>query len=327
MDFAYASQSGSAAGVKGSTVSTTLGTSATSVIRFIAVEDLGGGMKATAQYNFDPRTWANDATAMTRDEVFMGLSGGFGNIRLGAPNSITLGNWLTGSALGTGVGSGYVGLQFGLTAVPRYNRSVRYDSPNMGGLTLSALYAPGNDEATTASAAANGIPNSRATTELGAAYSNGPLNINVAYRNAPAADYNASPFSVRGANGAIWYDTHSATATAYAKADFTAISANYKIGSTTLYAGWNDGKTVSATAASNAVDTKGTRFAVKHDMGAVSLLAQYATQKTNSVESKVTGLRGDYALSKRTAAYVGYENYDFGTTDRKITSVGVRHSF
>jgi predicted porin len=331
IDYAYAQQGGTMAGVKGTTVSTNLGTSATSVIRFIAVEDLGGGMRATAQYNLDPRAIANDgSSSLNRDEVFVGVSGGFGNIRLGSPNSITLGNWLTASALGTGVGSVYVGHQFGLTAVPRYNRSVRYDSPRMGGLTLSALYAPGNDEAATASAAANGIPNSRATTELGAAYTQGALNVNIAQRSAPAASFNASPFSTRAANGAVWYDTHAATATAYGKSDFTSISANYKIGATTLYVGMNDGKTVSATLAANAVATKGNILAVRHDMGAISLIAQMGTQKTGADESKATGLRADYALSKRSAAYVGYENLDNGKTSantRKIASVGVRHSF
>jgi predicted porin len=223
-----------------------------------------------------------------------------------------------------------VGHQFGLTAGPRYNRSVRYDSPSFSGLTLSAIYAPGNDEAVTASAAANGIPNSRATTELGAAYSQGALNVNVAHRSAAAAAFNASPFSVRDANGAVWYDKHTATATAYGKSDFTSVSANYKIGATTLYVGMNDGKTLSATLAANAVATKGTILAVKHEMGAITLIAQMGSQKTNGVESKATGLRADYALSKRSAAYVGYEDLDNGKTSantRKIMSLGLRHAF
>jgi predicted porin len=322
LDYAYASQSGSAAGVKGQTVSTNIGTSATSVIRFIAVEDLGGGMKATAQYNLDPRTLSNDGTnSLGRDEVFMGLSGGFGNIRLGSPNSLTLATFLGSSPLGTGVGSGYVGLEFGNTAVPRYSRSVRYDSPSFSGLTLSAIYVPGNDQAATASAAANGIPNARATTEVGAAYSNGALNISLAHRIIDAADYNATPFALRTTNGAVWFDTFAATATAGAKSTWTTAAVNYKIGSTTLYAGMNDGKTNAA------ADTKGSRVAVKHSLGATDLIAQYATQKTGATEHKVTGLRADYNLSKRTAAYAGYENYDFGATDRKITSVGVRHAF
>ncbi len=75
-------------------------------------------------------------------------------------------------------------------------------------------------------------------------------------------------------------------------------------------------------------------------------MAQYTEQKSltptataanaGEVTAKVTGLRADYNLSKRTAAYVGYESWDTGaaytttfasvTGKRNITSVGVRHS-
>jgi predicted porin len=326
LDYSFANQTGTIAGVKGTTVSTNIGTSATSVINIIAVEDLGGGMKATAKYGLDPRSLANDnTTSLARDEVFMGLSGGFGNIRLGSPNSLTLATFLGASPLGTGIGSGYSPLEFGLTAGPRYNRSVRYDSPSFSGLTLSAIYAPGNDTAATASAAANGIPNARPTTEVGAAYSNGPLNVNLAYRTADAVQYAASAFETRAATGQVWLPGAATNAAGViAKSTWTTLSANYKFGNTTVYAGWNDGKTTAAAV------TEGYRVGLKHDMGAISLIGSYAAQKTAGVESTFAGLRADYALSKRTVAYVGTDSYDNGAASantRKITSVGVRHAF
>lgn len=325
LDYSFANQTGTIAGVKGTTVSTNIGTAATSVIRFISVEDLGGGMKATAQYNFDPRSISNDnTTSLARDEVFVGLSGGFGNIRLGSPNSLSLATFLGASPLGTGIGSGYSPLEFGLTAGPRYNRSVRYDSPSFSGLTLSAIYAPGNDIATTASASANGIPNARPTTEVGAAYSNGPLNVNAVYRTADATDYAASLFATRDVTGQVWLPGGANAAGVLAKSTWTSLSANYKFGNTTVYAGMNDGKTTAG------ADTEGYRVALKHDMGAISLIGSYAAQKTTGVESTFAGLRADYALSKRTVAYVGTDSYDNGAASlntRKITSVGVRHAF
>lgn len=154
LDFASVNVGGTQAASKGSTVTTGFGTATTSVLRFIAVEDLGGGMRATAQYNFDPRSLANDAlgntlnsataptanttTGLSRDELFVGLSGGFGNIRLGSPNSIGLNAWQPSSSLGTGIGSGYTGAGRAGTmsnsfVQTRYSRSVRYDSPVMGG--------------------------------------------------------------------------------------------------------------------------------------------------------------------------------------------------
>jgi predicted porin len=330
VDFAYAQQGGTMAGVKGTTVSSNIGTSATSAINFNVIEDLGGGMKAQGFYALDTRTWMNDASnSLGRHEAYVGVSGGFGNLRLGSPNSLTLGTWLTGTPLGTGVGAGYLPVEFGNTAVPRYNRSVRYDSPRMGGLTLSAIIVPGNDEAVTASPALNGIPNSRATTEIGAAYNQGALNIAVAHRTVDASTRAASDYELRAINGNIWHGTAGSAANeanlaaAGLKSTWTTVGANYKVGATTLYAGFNDGNGSGATA----LKTQGNRFGVRHDMGAIAVMGQMATQKTNGVETKVTGLRADYALSKRSAAYVGYENLDNTAATRKIASVGVRHSF
>jgi len=96
LDFAYGNASGFQSG---STISTRDFTSATSSIRFTAIEDLGGGMKATVQYDLDPRIWINNDSGIVRNESFLGLSGGFGNLRLGAPNSIGLTTFLVASPL------------------------------------------------------------------------------------------------------------------------------------------------------------------------------------------------------------------------------------
>ena len=71
-------------------------------------------------------------------------------------------------------------------------------------------------------------------------------------------------------------------------------------------------------------------------MGAITLRASQAEQKTNLIKETVTGLRADYALSKRSAVYAGYEIWDnkkatmsatVNSGDRKIMSLGVRHAF
>jgi len=343
MDFAGATVSGTQLVAKGTTFATTTGTSSTSVIRFIATEKLTNGMTVTAQYNLDPRALSNDAatvtfvsaastantlTALTRDEVFIGLSGGFGNLRLGSPNSIGLGVHGVSSPLGTGIGSGYTGGGTAATMTnsivqTRYNRSMRYDSPSVGGLTVSLQYAPGNDQAAVNSAAtALLIPNARTATEVGVSYSAGPLN--VAFANiAQAAQTNATGY-------------YSSTTLANSvKTSTNILAANFKMGDTTLYAMVNDGEVLASTTA--ALTAKGSRVAVKHTMGAIDLMAQYSQQTNNSVKAKATGLRADYNLSKTAAVYVGYENWDTGATysastatttgDRKITSIGLRKSF
>jgi predicted porin len=349
LDFANVTVGGTQAASKGSTITTTFGTSSTSVLRFIAVEDLGGGMKATAQYNFDPRSLANDslgvtnnvgtattqlaatATGLARDELFVGLSGGFGNIRLGSPNSIGLNAWQPSSSLGTGIGSGYTGGGRAGTMTnsfvqTRYNRSVRYDSPVMGGFQVAVLYAAGNDQpAQAASTAAAGtmtaqqIPNNRQATEIGLRYAAGPLTL--AYANvAQGAQTNATGFY------------SSATLLNAAKTSANVYSASYTMGATTLHAGMNDGDRLAQTSATNgaAVKSKGSNVGITHNIGAIGLMAGMRSQKVGTVEGKVTGLRADYNFSKTAAAYVGYEKYDNGAAsanETTATSIGLRKSF
>ena len=335
LDFANVNVGGTQAASKGSTITTTAGTSSTSVIRFIAVEDLGGGMKATAQYNFDPRTLANDAlgntlnsataptlnttTGLSRDELFVGLSGGFGNIRLGSPNSIGLNAWqVSSSGGGTGIGTGFTGggrsgTMSGSFVQVRYNRSVRYDSPVMGGFQVQALYAAGNDQPSAAPTAQQ-IPNGRQANEIGLRYANGPLTL--AYANVAQGAQT---------NGTGWYTL---TGAAASKTSANIYGASYTMGDTTLHVGSNNGDRLAASAV--AVASKGNSIAITQNIGAIGLMATMRNQKVGAVESKVTGLRADYNLSKTAAVYIGYENYDNGAAtanETKMTSIGLRKSF
>jgi predicted porin len=210
--------------------------------------------------------------------------------------------FLSASPLGTGIGSGY-GVTAGDYSNVRYDRSARYDSPTMNGFAVAVLYAPGNASAavTGATGAGTSIPLANEVTELGLTYNNGPLSLG--YANVSQAAQNAN-----------------------AKTSTNILAARYTIGATVLSAGWNDGDLKARTPAT--VATEGYRVGVAHTMGAVTLLGSHAVQKLTASEETVTGLRADYALSKRTVAYVGYENYENAVNaDRKTTSVGVRHSF
>ena len=351
LDFASVNVGGTQAASKGSTITTGFGTASTSVLRFIAVEDLGGGMRATAQYNFDPRTLANDAigntlngstdvtklanttTGLSRDELFVGLSGGFGNIRLGSPNSIGLNAWQPSSPLGTGIGSGYTGNGVSGTMTnsfvqTRYNRSVRYDSPVMGGFQVAVLYAAGNDQpaqAATSTAIVNGgltaqrIPNGRQATEIGLRYAAGPLTL--AYANVAQGAQT---------NGTGYYTTGSGAGAA--KTSANVFSASYTMGATTLHAGMNDGNRLAQTSATNgaALDSKGSNIGITHNIGAIGLMASMRTQKVGAEEAKVSGFRADYNFSKTSAAYVGYEKYENGkatANETTMASIGLRKSF
>ena len=287
---------------------------------------------------------SNTATGLARDEVFVGIEGGFGNLRLGAPNSIGLNSFQVSSPLGTGIGSSYTGGGTAGTMTnsyvqTRYNRSMRWDSPVMNGFQAAILYAPGNDIAATttgftsqsattgqispATPVANLIPNARKGTELGLRYANGPLT--VSWANIAQADQ---------LNTTGWY-ANVAGSTAL-KTSVNLLNASYNFGATTVYAGWNSGSRLAPNSATNtaAVDTKGARVAVKHTSGAFDIMAQYSTQEAMGVtgvttstavatlgntssntavlKASVIGFRADYNMSKTAAVYMGYEKYDTG---------------
>jgi len=273
--------------------------------------------------------------------LFVGIEGGFGNIRLGAPNSIGLNSFQVASPLGTGIGSGYTGGGTATTMTnsymnTRYSRSARWDSPVMGGFQASVLYAPGNDQAAFVSAssatAVSTIPtallilDARKATEIGLRYDNGPLAVSFA---------NVTMAAQTNATG--WYS--STTLANTVKTSNNMLNANYNMGATTLYAGFNDGESVAST--TTVTKTKGARAAIKHTMGAIDLMASYTTQNTTAsgattdVKAKVTGFRADYNLSKTAAVYAGYEKYYTGATyanslttgDRSIASVGLKKQF
>jgi len=317
LDFAFGNQSGGSTVKSASTVSTNSITSSTSVINIIAVEDLGDGLKATAKYGLDPRALIDNNTksgaktlaadggyaSLNRDEAFVGLSGGFGTVKLGSPNSLGLEAFLATSPAGTGIGSGYK--QATAAVNTRYDRSMRYDSNNLAGWTVSVLHAPG----AAAADAATGVLGlaARKTTELSVTYANGPLAVKLV-NVAQAAD---------GSN---------------AKTAFTVAGGQYNLGATTLYAAYMNGDLLKD--AATAAEASGSRFAVKHTIGAVDLIASVQSLKLdNGADSgkkyKTTGLRADYNLSKTAAVYAGYEDRaDIDTTKNlKLTSFGLRKSF
>ncbi len=306
LDFAYGTAKTSTSASE-ATISTRDLTSSTSVIKISAVEDLGGGTKATVQYGIDPRKLARDqAAGFTSDETFIGLSGNMGNVRLGSANSLGLGAFGTSSPFGTGIGGGYAHNVVGYTSNIRYARSARYDSPAFAGLSVSVLKAEGADTvvaSTSVVTASDIIVKAKDTVEFGVNYANGPLT--VAYANVKHANYSTE--KARSAN---------------------TLGANYVLGTTTLYAGMTSGDLLSDTTA--VATTKGNNVAVKHTMGKIDVMVGINNRKNSNAEKqKVTGLRADYNFSKTTATYVGYEDFKGATAaaDQKIVSIGIRKSF
>ena len=79
-----------------------------------------------------------------------------------------------------------------------------------------------------------------------------------------------------------------------------------------------------------------TMFSVNYNMGAIDLKAHYVKDDANGtagltkVDGDGYGLMAVYNLSKRTAAYVGYADYDKdggNPGDQKVTTIGLFHKF
>jgi len=347
LDVAAATIGGSQTGAHGTTISTTVGTASTTSLQFDVREDIGRGLKAQAFLEIDPRTWFNDGmslsnavvasstshnflTGLTAGQRFLGLEGAFGTVKLGSPNAIGVGAVGVSSVLGTGIGSGYgthnANAIMNSVVQTRYNRSIRWDSRNVSGITVSALYAPGSDEVQLATTTARIIPNARTATEFGITYAQGPLTVAHAYV-AQGSQTNATGF-------------YSGTQVQAQKTSANTINVKYQLGNTTLAAGINEGDRLAADTTGVAVRSNGSRIAVGQQMGAffvgVMSTQQSAKPATGEVKNKVTGLRVDYALSKRTTAYAGYQKWDSGVANntatttgghQTISSVGLRHSW
>jgi predicted porin len=322
LDASYSSTSGN-----GTTVSTAADTvnasigSATSAINIAAVEDLGGGMKAQVFYGIDPRNMFANSTSSSlgRHEMYVGLSGGFGSIKLGSPNTAALSTMGAGQIFGTATGGAFANGTTAAGSGVRFNNSVRYDTPAFSGFSASVNYAPGNNDATAQTATLAAAP---AITDIGLAYSNGPLNVN--YSNLKRGAVVAATAAAQ-ADGTASFGL--AAVTAAEASTYQSLGANYTMGAFKVFAGYGKGD---KSGASNA-DTKYNSYGASYTTGKTTILAGLTDATIGTAaKRKATGVRVDYALSKRTVAYIVNEAYDSGATSANktnITAVGVRHSF
>ncbi len=314
------SGSGTTVSTKANSVSSSIG-SATSAINFNVLEDLGGGLKAQVFYGIDPRGMFNNSTANTlgRHEMYLGLSGGFGSIKLGSPNTAALSAHGAGQVFGTATGGAYANITTASGSAVRFNNSVRYDTPAMSGFSASVNYAPGNDDATAQTATLAAAPKA---TDIGLAYSNGPLNVNYSHLKRSAVV--AATASAQ-ADGTAGFGL--AAVTAAQASTYKTLGINYKIGDLKVFAGNGKG----TKSAASDTDSKLTTMGASYTMGKTTLLVGTAKTKLGTAaDRKATGMRIDYELSKRTTAYLVNESYDSGATSANktnITAVGVRHSF
>ncbi len=290
----------------------------TSLVTFTASEDLGGGLKATAEMKID----GLNRGGVSGGDSFVSLGGNFGTVKLSTARGS---DYLSGGISGVG-GVGFDGKVFSaLTA----SDSLGYTSPSFGGLTFGVSHSESapkqTDETGTAviglglgAGAAGSQPRDtyQRSTGVTATYAAGPL----------AASLNFTVWDQQGAA-----TTGDAAGNGKSR---TSIQGAYDFGVAKIGAGFRATQFV--------VGTRNDAFAaVGIPLGALTLGADWGSRTQNDTavndKAEVTagtrtgyGLSASYALSKRTSVSLSTARWDakIGNTSANTeTNLLLAHSF
>ncbi|HEY4542610.1 MAG TPA: porin [Noviherbaspirillum sp.] len=307
--------------------------SATSTLVFEGTEDLGGGLKAGFFLATD-FVAGNTGSAFLNSQNYLSLGGGFGEVKLGNINSQIMAAATTAQPFGTAIGGGYSGTfsrldgidvsgNPGSTAptiagarVIRTGNSLYYTTPNFSGFTATAGISFENDETADSDTAG--------AREFAVSYKANGLNAVLAYYKTTTG---AFPYVV--GTGA----TATTILPANSDVEQVALGANYQFGPATIYAGYTASD--AGGGARGLLDTVSYNIAGKYAVTpALAVMANFVrvNDKLAANEDRnLFGLGADYSLSKRTTAYVRYENGEadksIANTDFSQYAIGVRHTF
>ena len=283
---------------------------------FRGKEKLGGGLEAFFQIESTIPVDAGGGTLATRDS-FVGLSGGFGSVKLGNMDTVYKNYGDTLSFLGVSSGN-FVSnsniiskLGFGTSSSGsfhlRRNNSIVYDSPTLGSVEFSAGYSP--DEARTATRNANVV-------SVGARYGGkkSPYFVAIAY------EIHKDIFG--GSNNAGTALSNAANQGAHAKDTATRVTGSYTIGNTTFegnYAVMKYNETGGATGRFQTYKHGAFSLALAHAMGPWEIAAAFASAgagsctlvggavcTTNGLKGNQISIGSRYNFSKRNSAFLMY---------------------
>ena len=348
------------------------GSYAGSRIGFRGTEDLGGGLKAnfvieqgfapTAADGFNKRTAsafhqvdsAGTYSTGNNRQSFVGVSGGFGEIRAGYQytNSYDLVafNDLSRSEFnGGGFQNGSSGIvASGLSAHANGTRAnaITYISPKIGALTIKAQVGQGTGRKEMSNNSAAGVngynANNNAYTSLMAAYAQGPVFLAAAYSKSDQKVDNATAGDTLDIFGAALATQpgHATNTAARAQTAMT-YGGSYDLGMAKLSFTMAKVEGAGATSTVESV-TKSRQYSVRVPVGAYELIASTGGIKKNTGATINNDFKGtfygvNYNMSKRTVAYV----YTGTEKDEAVTAVsataanykdtksvvGLRHSF
>ena len=281
-------------------------------------EDLGGGLKAFFVLESDIRA---DIGETDEDGLFtrtseLGLSGGFGTVKLG--NSRSLG-FLANAAYNPFPVTGLLNTSQGVNGYGNLQNSVTYMSPDLSGFTVAAQYGASEEKGVSS---AKGIALN---------YAAGPLAVGFNY----STEETTLGEGVGGFLGALPSELGGLIlgpdAALDADLDRWQLGASYDLGVAKLFAQYGQNKFDFG-----AGDDLKAKF---YQLGASvpvtaqgTVMASFASHKIDDTDVKFRdfSLVYDHALSKRTNAYVGFKATRAQAGDKETyntLALGVKHAF
>lgn len=291
-------------------------------------EDLGGGLKANFNleqgFNIDNGSAADNTKAFSK-QAWVGVSGGFGEVKLGRTGTAYddirgLNNNTFDSVLAAVPWVGYTG-----TA----SNQIYYAVPAMGAITGALSYALGEDKTATTSAGS--------ILSLNVQYAAGPMMVGFAHQ-AEKAGATLNWGALDGINDLLAEAGEAPIAPAAgSKAKYNLLTGSYDLGVAKLLASYNTAK---FTEADESIKAK--EFQVGADIPlskAATLAVGYGQSKweadVNIAKATAFSAAINYSLSKRTSIYAGFNNtkvdFDAAIADVEVKStiyaVGLNHKF
>ena len=306
-----------------------------------ASEDLGGGLRANflldAGLNLDNGSVGNGGGNFFSRSAWVGLSGGFGEVRLGRQVLGSHGVFASGLAAGASSGLYEVGATL-IQGDERASNAIQYRSPDFGGISGTvSLTAPETNRSTrTPPASTSG--GGKTGVDMSLAYAAGPIYVGIGYNK-----QNTTASTNNGLAGALNVTTSSSGP----RTDYT-LSAAYDFGVAQPFFNYTNRKDRSSTTTitggvvtaiggttlnGSGENTNSRQYAlgVKVPVGNATLLTSFGTHKTtgaatllgggsrDSVERKVRAFQigGQYPVSKRTMLQA---NYGVNNTTDRVTN-------
>jgi predicted porin len=266
----------------------------TSLVTFTAVEDLGGGLKATAVMNIDGLTRGG----VSGGDSSVALGGGFGTVKLG---------YEKGADYLSSVIGGIASFDSKVFGDRTSNDFVSYTSPSFSGVTFGLSHT--ENKSSTALGTGSAGNNDQRSNSLSLSYAAGPLAVTGSFTtwdNQGVLNTTAT---------SAFFGTSKDASKSRARLKGSYDFGMFKLGAGVLQTQKNEGSYQEAILAATA------------PFGALTLGVDYGTSKrensnttTGDVSKNGYGLQAAYALSKRTSVIGSYRSWDDAGANRASTT-------